>query len=267
MDFNQSPREIVRVMAEAEQNAQGFNKQRKRWLRLLWLLFPAGLPFLCADLILGYNVLTFSLVAMTLWIGAMVGLILVRRQGRPPNFGPQFSLARTIFETIKDDVSPKRTLIGWLDLTGAEQESKATRRKTSQSGQPIVYYRDEWLRLKTGLYDGNMLRLSLIEQVKARQGFWKRSRVSGKNKWRSGSSQRQYQLEFSISVSPGAYQIRPIDLKASIPSSRFSLEQAQAGDGRIALKAITVNSFDAWDVLNALRFGYDHLQRVDSSEP
>ncbi len=260
MDFNQSPREIVEVMDQAQEEAEKFNKQRKRWLWMLWLLFPAGLPFLGVDLAMGYNILTFSLVALTLWVGAVIGLIVVGRQGRAPKFGPKFDLARTIFEIVKDDVSPKRTLVGWLDLTGAEQESKATRRKTSQSGQPIVYYRDEWLRLKTCLYDGNVLRLSLVERVKARQGYWKRSRISGKHKWRSGSSQAQHQLQFSISVSPDTYEIQPIQAGQTIPNSRFVVEQAEAGEGRVVVKAAASTSFDAWDVLNVMRFGYDRLQ-------
>lgn len=261
VDFNQSPHEIVQVMNEAQQNAQVFNRQRKKQKLLLWLLFPMGLPFVWADLVLGYNICTFSLVALTLWISAFVGLILLGRRGQTPQFGPKFDLARTVFETLKDDVSPKRTMTGWLDLTGAEQESKATRQKTSQSGQPIIYYQDEWLKLKTSLYDGNILRVSLVERVKARQGFWKRSR-SGKSKWRAGRSEFRYQLRFSVSASPGSSDIQPLVTGVKIPNSRFVVEQAEAGDGRIVLKAVTAETYDAWDVLNAMRFGYDHLQKV-----
>lgn len=261
VDFNQSPREIVQVMNETQQNAQAFNRQRKKQKLLLWLLFPLGLPFVLADLALGYNICTFSLVALTLWISAFVGLILLARRGKTPQFGPKFDLARTVFTTLKDDVSPKRTLTGWLDLTGAEQESKATRQKTSQSGQPIIYYRDEWLRFKTSLYDGNVLRISLVERVKARQGFWKRSR-SGKHKWRAGRSDYRYQLQFSVSATPGSYDIQPLATGVKIPNSRFVVEQAEAGNDRIVLKAVTAETYDAWDVLNAMRFGYDHLQKV-----
>lgn len=263
VDFNQSPYEIVRVMAEAQQQAQRFNSQRKRWRLLLWLLFPAGLPFLVLDLLMGYNFLTFSLVSFTLWLGAIVGLILLRRQGQTPDFGSRYDLVKTIFETLKDDVSPKKTLVGWLDLTGAEQPSKATLEKKSQSGQPIIYYRDEWLRLKTSLYDGNVLRLSLIDRIKARQGFYKRGR-SGKLKWRAGTNQNMHQLHFSISVNPGAYQIQPLSGVVSIPNSRFAIEQALADEGRIDLKAACATGFDAWDVLSMMRFAYDHLHEAEN---
>jgi hypothetical protein len=260
MDFNQLPREIVRVMHEARQQASAFNAARRRRTRLLWLLFPLGLPFVCADAALGYNVFTFSLVALTLWLGAIVGLIVIRRQGKAAEFGPKFDLACTVFETLKDDVSPKRGLVGWLDLTGAEQESKKTRTKSSASGQPIVYYRDEWLRMKASLYDGNVLRVSVIDRVKARQGFWKRSR-SGKHKYRSGSSQSECQLEFSVSVDTGRYTLRSFDRQVTaIPNSRFVIRQAEASDGHLVLSAAAAGQFDAWDILNALHFGYDQVQ-------
>ncbi len=266
MDFNQSPREIVQVMTEAQQQAQTFLAQKKRQQRWLWLLFPAGLPFLCADVWLGYNFCTFSLVALTLWGGAIFGLIWMRRQGQAPQFGPRFDLARTIFDTLKDDISSKHTMVGWLDLTGAEQDSKKIREKNSQSGQPIFYYHDDWLRLKTRLYDGNVLRLAVIDRVKARQGFWKRSRVSGKNKWRGGSSEKEYELQFSVSVSLDTYEITSIPLQpgAAIPNSRFVLDEVEAGEGRLSLNAVASSDFDAWDVLNVLRFGYQHVQAVSN---
>jgi hypothetical protein len=262
MDFNQAPREILRVMDEARQSATTYIKQRRRWGLIFWLLLLAGLPFFCADFAMGYNIFTFTLVGVTLWAAAMVGFIIRRRQGQPPKFGPQFDVTRAIFEAIKDDVPAKKTLIGWLDLTGAEQESKATRHKNSQSGQPIVYYRDEWLRLKTTLFDGNVLRVSLIDRVKARQGFWKRSRISGKNKWKSGSSQSRHQLQFSVSLNSDLYQAQPFQSGSRAPNSRFVITQADTASGRLEIKAETDEAFDAWDVLNVLRFGYDHLEVV-----
>ena len=265
MDFSQSPREIVRVMSEAEQQAKRFTVQRRKKLTLIWLLFPAGLPFLIADFVLGYNICTFSLITLTLWVGAIAGLLYIRRQGKAPEFGSRFDLARTIFETIKDDVAPDKAVVGWLDLTGAEYESKATRQKTSQSGQPIIYYRDEWLRLKARLFDGNVLRVSIVEQVKARQGYWKRGRISGKNKWRAGSKQQQHELELSISLNPETYEAQPIPAQTQIPETPFVLEEATAGDGRVALSATATGSFDAWDILHTMRFGYNQLRKVSSS--
>lgn len=260
MDFNQSPREIVRVMDETRQNVEEFRARQRRRRRLLWLAFPLGLPFVLADVLLGFNICTFSLVALVLWLGAFAGLIMAWRGANLPQLGSRFDLSRTIFETLKDDVLPKRTMVGWLDLTGALQESKQIRQRTSALGQPIIYYHDEWLRLKTSLYDGNVLRLVVADRVKARQGFWKRGR-SGKRKYRSGSSQSECRLEMSISVDAGKYKVLPFKAASgAIPNTRLVIRQAEAGQGRVVLSAAGPPEFDAWDILNALRFGYDRVQ-------
>jgi hypothetical protein len=265
MDFNHSPREIVRVMDETRQQAMQFNSQRGRSRLFLFLLFPLGALFLLVDLLLGYNNLTFALVAVTLWLWAVIGLIYVGRRGKPPKFGPQFQLAETVIETLRDDVSKKRTLVGWLDLSGAERPSKKYRGKTSPSGRPVSYYRDEWLRFKARLVDGNALRLTLVEQRKVREGFWKRSRISGKQKFKPGSSTSQHQMQIGLSVAPGAYHILPFNGRnPSIPDSRFTIENMEAGYGFIKLKAVANQAFDAWDVLHALRYTYDHLQPVSA---
>lgn len=260
MDFNQSPREIVRVMDEARQNVESFKARQRRRKWLFWLAFPLGLVFVVADVLLGFNVCTFSLVALVLWLGGLAGLILLRRRANQPQLGSRFDLGRTIFDTLKDDVLPKRTMAGWLDLTGAQQESKQIRQKTSASGQPVVYYHDEWLRLKTSLYDGNVLRLVVADRVKARQGFWRRG-SSGKKKYRSGSSQSECRLEMSISVDTTRYKVLPFKAAAgAIPNTHFVIRQAEAGQGRVVLSAAGPGEFDAWDILNALRFGYDQVQ-------
>jgi hypothetical protein len=260
MDFNQSPREIVRVMDETRQNVESFRVRQRRRRRLLWLAFPLGLPFVLADVLLGFNICTFSLVALVLWLGAFAGLILSGRRATLPQLGSRFDLSRTIFDTLKDDVLPKRVMVGWLDLTGAAQESKQIRQKTSARGQPIVYYHDEWLRLKTSLYDGNVLRLVVADRVKARQGFWKRGR-SGKRKYRSGSSQSECRLEMSISVDTGKYKVLPFQAASGvIPNTRLVIRQAEAGQGRVVLSAAGPAEFDAWDILTTLRFGYDRVQ-------
>lgn len=261
MDFNQSPREIVAVMEQTRQQTRQFTQQQKRARWLLNLLIPAGALFWLIDFLVGYNQLTFSLVAYTMWLLFIVGRILLRRYGRLPAFDARYELTQSLFETLKDDVSPKRTLLGWLDLTGAEQKEKKVRSKQSPSGRPVSYYRDEWLRLKGRLYDGNVLRLSLVEARKVREGYSKRGQISGKMKWKPGSSQSRYQLQLSISASPDVYQVRPFDPAVrTVPHSRFVIQAAEGVNGRITVKAESGASYDAWDVLNLLRFSYDHLQ-------
>jgi hypothetical protein len=256
LNFNEKPMNIVRVMDEAKHKQIEFAKARRQRLWLVALLLPAGLPFVCADVALGYNILTFSLVALVLWGAAMIGFILLARD-RPTGreFGPKFDAAHTIFETIKDDLSPRRTLIGWLDLTGPQQPGKVVRQATSSSGMPINHYRDEWLKMKMALYDGNVMRVSALERVKARMGRWKRGR-SGKMKWKSGSSQAQNELRVALTVNKEAYEIQPHPIGQTGP---FMVNVTQ-GDGRILLTASTGGNINGPDVLQVLRLAYDQLK-------
>jgi len=258
-DFNQAPRDIIRLMDEVRQRERNFKSQRRWRQAIAWLLFPAGLVFLIADLALDFNICTFSLLTLTLWAVGIVALIWLGRQ-RTAQFDSRYELTRQMFDALKDDVAEERTLMGWLDLTGAEQESKIVRQGASASGQPIVYYQDEWLRLKARLYDGNVLRASLFDRVKARQGFYKRGAVSGKMKWRAGARQDMHRLRIAVTANPNAYAVQPVSQGEAIPNSRFVLETAEVTGGQLQLGAATTGDFDAWDVLNAMRYIYDHLQ-------
>jgi hypothetical protein len=251
-------------MDTAKREAQQFNRENGRLRRLLRWLYPLGLLFVLLDLWLGYNLFTFSLLCVAMWLAAFVGLRLVKRQGQPPQFGAKFDMTRTMMETLAADVGPNRTMMGWLDLTGFSQESKEYRKKRNASGRPIVYYRDEWLQMKAKLYDGNVLRVSLVEKVKDRQGFYKRSPISGKNKWKAGSSMKQHQLNLSITVNPSSHHVIPFANKqGQIPDSRFVVNMAQAENGRITLKALSDKEYDAWDVLHVMKYSYDHVKAVD----
>jgi hypothetical protein len=258
-DFNQSPRELVRVMDEAKEKQRAYRSQ-SGWRKLLAvLMFPLGLVFFILDVALGYNICTFTLVALTLWAG---GLFLLIRLGRQKQvvFGTRYDIVRQIFGVLKDDMSPGRTMMGWLDLTGAEQESKIVRQKNSPSGRPVVYYQDEWLRLKARLYDGNVLRVSLVQRLKVRKGYYKRGRISGKRKWKPGSSQGRYEMKMAVSADSSTFDIQPLAQAEPVPNSRFVIQETQRGPGRLTVKATVPEGFDAWDVLNAMQFVYNHIQ-------
>jgi hypothetical protein len=192
-----------------------------------------------------------------------VGTILLKRsQPTGQQFGPRFDAARVIFQTIKDDLSPKRTLMGWLDLTGA-QPGKVIRQNTSSSGMPINYYRDEWLKMKMMLYDGNVMRVSVLERVKARMGRWKRNR-RGKSKWKAGGSASRNELRVAITVNREAYDVLPLRTNQV---SKFLVETRESGDGRIVLDALTDAAINAQDILQVLRFAYDHLKPRGTPAP
>jgi|GEM_PF-3199484 len=320
-NFNEKPANIVHVMDDAVRKQAEFIKARGQRIWIVPLLLLGGLPFIYADWLLGYNFLTFSLVALVLWgaailsfvllmrnrsvttaapqadkgfrgycgwifaavfllffcvpfgttliaihpallatiaapVAALVGVIALKRsQPSGQEFGPRFDAARAIFQTIKDDLSPKRTLMGWLDLTGA-QPGKVVRQNTSTSGMPINYYRDEWLKMKMMLYDGNVMRVSALERIKARMGRWKRNR-RGKSKWKAGGSASRNELRVAITVNRDAYDVLP--LRAN-QFGKFLVEARESGDGRIVLDALTDAAIGAQDILQVLRFAYDHLK-------
>jgi hypothetical protein len=260
-NFNERPLNIVRVMDDAKRQQAEYAKRytQRKWL--VALLLPVGLPFVCADVTLGYNICTFSLVALVLWGAALVGFIVLRRS-RPigQEFGPGFDSARTIFETLKDDLSPKSTLVGWLDLTGTQQASKIARQHTSTSGMPIAYYRDEWLRMKMPLYDGNVLRVTAIERAKARLGKWKTGRISHKRKWKPGGTVwARRELRVAVTVNRDVYEtVLPIQPASQV--GRYVVGTSQNDEGSIVLTATSDQSVSGGDILQVLRFVYDHLK-------
>lgn len=268
MDFSEKPAQIVAVMDGVKAQVHAFTTNNQHKKRIFWLLFPAGIPFLLLDVWLGYNIFTFSLVAITLWISAIVGLRVIARAGRPPQFDQRYEMAREMIHTLQDDISPKRTMMGWLDLTGFARKHKETRQKKSPSGQSVVYYKDEWMRIKMQLYDGNVLRVSLIEKVKERKGYWKRSRISGKQKWKTGSTYRQQYLQVAITANPEQYTVTPFSTATGpIPQSAFTIQRAVAENGRITLNTAVsqTGNIDAWDVLYVLRFAYNQLQPISQA--
>jgi hypothetical protein len=321
--FNEKPINIVRVMDEAVRRQAEYVKARGQRIWIVPLLLLAGLPFVYLDAIVGYNYLTFSLVAFVVWGAAVVSFVLFMRDRslsfktdldrRPPRsgscfitaflivfvsiwviglggtilsllatispalpatlivlvaaivsaimlkrsqptgkqFGLKFDLARAVFETIKDDISSKRTLIGWLDLTGP-QPGKVVRQNTSSSGMPIHYYRDEWLKMKMVLYDGNVLRVSALERIKARMGRWKR-----KGRWKPGSSASRHELRVAVTVNREAYEVLP---PRAGQWGQFVIDAQESSNERIVLNALTNSVLRAEDILWVLRFAYSHLK-------
>jgi hypothetical protein len=194
-------------------------------------------------------VLIFTIIVLIAALASVI--LLLRSQPKDKQFGPKFDMTRTVFETIKDDLSPKRTLIGWLDLTGP-QPGKIIRKRTSLTGMPVHYYRDEWLKMKMVLYDGNVMRVTALERVKARMGRWKR-----KGRWKPGSSASRNELRVALTVNRQAYEVLP--LRAN-QYGKFLVDARESGGDRIVLDALTDAAITAQDVLQVLRFAYSHLK-------
>ncbi len=217
------------------------------------------IPALFAAVFLLFFGLWALVVGLVLLAPAFYVWIRLRRnRSAGEQFGPRFEVVHTAFETLKDDLAPGRTLVGWLDLTGAQQAGKVVQQRTSPSGMPVAFYRDEWLRLKMPLYDGNVLRLSAVERAKAKLGQWKRGRVSGKRKWKAGGTVwDRNELRVAVAVNSEAYEVLPIQRNQV---GKFTVEAAQAAAGRVAFKADTGEAIETEDILGVLRFAYEHLK-------
>lgn len=250
LTLNESPRVILDVMGNMEQQAKGARGSWNRGCLVALGLLVLGLPFFFLDVVMGYNCLTFSLVGGVLWVAAFVVGLRLLITGRAKVESDQFSAARTVIETLKDDIGKKGRLIGWLDLTGPQQQSKVFRTGRTSSGRTKTYYRDPWLQTKTKLVDGNLLRLTLMEQLKVKKGY---------------VAAREQRLKARLVVNQDLYRIRAFsqeEIQANLPLARLDVQ-----GGIINLAYATGNKFDPWDVLNRLKYLYSHLEPKAEPSP
>jgi hypothetical protein len=264
--LNDQPRSILRGMndliSKQEQVKETF--KRRRWLPLGLLL--GSLPFICIDLAFsayGYRMFVFSLVTVACWIAALIAFIALRR-ARDLKIPPLYNTAKEIIYTLRDDSDPKRPFFGFLDLTGAQTPNKVARETTDAFKRVTQHYRDEWLNLKAKLYDGNMLRLSAVQRAKVRKGYWKRSTVSGKMKWKPPKSKGKLQeLKVRLSVNPQVYHISALhNLRPGAKVGPYTVTLFDASTGVINFSArLFGDNVEAADVLGALRAIYDVLER------
>lgn len=263
ISINNKPAAILQVMdgleSETARHQAAFDRRR----RMPRQLFLAGLPFIALDWVLGYNFLTFSLVTVGFWTAAVVTGLALRRSRPSGSFPPNFRAARQVIHTLRDDPDPRRNLFGHVDLSGAQQPAKRFREGTNARGQAMEYYRDEWLSLKTKLYDGNMLRVSAIERVKVRKSYYKRSAISGKLKLKPAKQASAQQLKVRLSVNPQLYEVveRPT-LRPGTSVGVYTVTEATTTGGIIDLTAgSSVHNVPANDLLGVLRLVYQQLQR------
>lgn len=273
LSFSDKPKTILAtindLLSQRVKNNQVLTRLKKIPLRL----FLIGLPFLLIDLLLklifGYNAFLFIIVTVVLWFSAILLWITLRRS-RVQEFPPRYQTTLNIIHTLRDDIAPKRNLFGQLDLTGAQQEAKLVSETPNALGLTVQRYRDEWLMLKTKLYDGNMLRLSAIERKKVRKGYWKRG-SSGKLKWKPEIPKEDRNvLQVRLSVNPQFYEIIPD--QGPIIGQRFgsylidnmSIDRGVSDGGIVSLSATTMDpDVKERDILNILKDIYRCLKRKD----
>ncbi|MBN2549805.1 MAG: hypothetical protein JXB15_11640 [Anaerolineales bacterium] len=266
LTMNDKPRAILSGMDELPAKRQNLLElsRRRKWFPLV--LFLAGFGFPLLDLlvmVLGYRMCVFSLVTPVCWIAALVMWIALRRN-RMPVIPPLYQTVREILYTLRDDVDPKRTYFGHLDLSGTRLPTKVARETSNALGQVTQQFRDEWFSLKTKLYDGNALRLSAVQRDKVRKGYWKRSAISGKMKWKAEKFKGSLQeLKVRISVNPEAYEIADTQtLPVGMTVGAYTIQQISANGGIIDLVAGSYTPhIEAVDVLSVLKAAYGLLKR------
>jgi hypothetical protein len=274
IDFNDKPRTLAASMdalLEQEQHTQDIYKSRKRMPLSLFLL---GLPFLGVDFVLdmffGFRPCLFWTITAVLWLTAVVIFFsMLGKRGK--EFPPLYRVARNIIYILRDDIAPKKSMFGHLDLTGPKQDSKLVSEIPDASGREVRRYQDEWLMFKAKLYDGNVIRLTASERLKIRKGYWKRGTISGKMKRKPEKlkSDLQY-LRVQLTVNPENYEIVPNQLAekgAQIGGywvEEMVIDTSSQSGGIISLKAATGSrEIKGGDILAALQALYSLLKRKE----
>jgi hypothetical protein len=152
----------------------------------------------------------------------------------------KFDLVYSLLRRLKDDHHPKRTVNGFLDMTGLRQPAKLDRQKRSPSGWPVYYYKDEWLHLRLRLVDGNRLHISLIDRLKIKEAR------------RTTPTTHRYQLRLILRYPPGKYQIDGEMTKSVLSGFRWHVEPLILAD-RLSFKTEKSNPFTTPEIMELAR--------------
>jgi len=264
------PDSIIRGMNSFVAQVQRTESAGDKWRSIPMFIFLAGLGLMGIDLILillGYRSYIFITGGVILWICAIVMARSLRRSDSK-NFSPRYLGVKSILFSLRDDLKPGGTFNGHLDLTGDMLKTKVARETKDSRDRTTQHFRDEWLALKAKLYDGNILRLSVIQKTKKRASYWKKSRVSGKMKMKPEKFKGSQQfIKLRIAVNPEVYTIVPNQqFKQGVDIGKFRVMQLVTEGGIIS--ATASSPFDTVEhdhILGFLKSAYSLLQRKASS--
>jgi hypothetical protein len=198
---------------------------------------------------------------VTIGIGLVVARQLHSSHERKSDEVARLRAAADVVEALCDDAASGKPASGWIDLSGPEQPAKRLREGTVASGVKVSLYRDEWLRLRLVLRDGNRLRLSAVDRVKVRAGRFKRG-SSGKQKWKEGRSDWLSTVELQLVVNPAAYRVRD-EAPAGAPRATLKAGAARGAPPTLTLvHSTSPKAFDAAQVLGAVAGLYARLERI-----
>jgi hypothetical protein len=260
------PDSIVRGMDKFVKEIQTTEKAGDKWRWIPMLIFFAGIGLVAIDgllLLFGYFSVIFSAGGFLLWVAAFI-MARSLRKSDSSDFSPRYKGTKEILQTLRDDLKPNTTFLGYLDLTGAMLKTKVAREAKDTQSRTTQYFRDEWLSLKAKLYDGNVLRVSAIQKSKKRQSYLKRSRISGKYKTKPEKFKgTAHDLKVRIVVNPEAYKIvTNKDFRQGANIGKYTISQLSTEDGMINVVANSpFEEVEQVQILNFLKSAYSLLQR------
>jgi len=266
LNFSNKPKAIIDSVDALVAQAEKSNTSRARWGKGPRTLFWAGLGLIAIEgifYLLGYSPsCAFLTGGIALWI---VGIFLSvgLRRAQVKSFPPRFVEFKEMIHTLRDDLRPGSGFIGNLDLTGAKQASKVARSTDDARKRTTNYYRDQWLNFKAKMYDGNILRVSGIQRVKERNGYWGRGKVSGKSKWKPAKAKGSYQeLKVRIAVNPELYSIaRNSEIKDAKKIGEYTINAVDTEGGIVTVLASSPNEeVSSESVLGVMKFAYELLK-------
>jgi hypothetical protein len=235
------PQAILDTMNQTQEDAHNAKQQWKLGCGFAIALIGVGALALLLRLILNFGPFV-AVLAFVLWGVAMIaGVALLI--SRPRFSKEQFETVRQILYTLRDDTGRKGWVAGWLDMTGAMQQTKQVRTARSGGGKQKVYYRDPWFQVKIKLVDGNMLRLSLMDKIKTKTGSVVNHRT---------------QFTAKLVVNPDLYRT------GAPPSPENSLAVVNSdGNGVLSFRAeVDPRHPPVEQMLKSLKALYDHLEPI-----
>lgn len=269
--LSDTPRALLQGMDRFIEQARQVETVRQKRKRIPGLLFLAGIPLFLMDLglyLAGFPVCIFSFAGAAAWIAAIVARFAV---GKAQNLQlpPKYEVVREVLNTLRDDQSPKKPVTGFVDLTGIRKNEKMIKTTSNLAGLAVDNYLDEWLNLKMRLYDGNILRLSVIETQKVRRGYYKRG--ASRMKWKVPKEKLSEQaVKIRIALNSDVYEtvnVRP-SLAPGMHTGPFVLKDFSFSNGILSLTAQARSSsfIDANQIAVLLRTAYDQFQRKGASQ-
>ncbi|MBV6394593.1 MAG: hypothetical protein HFACDABA_00159 [Anaerolineales bacterium] len=266
LNFSNKPRAILDNMSMLMAQAGKVNATRASWVKGPRFLFWAGLGLMLVEgliYLLGYTPsCAFVAGGIALWvIGIVLSVKLKRAQVQA--FPPAFGEFEKIINTLRDDLRPGSGFLGNLDLTGAKQTAKVAREAKDARGRTTQYFRDQWLNFKAKMYDGNVLRVSGIQRVKERKGYWGVGQISGKSKWKPAKFKGAYQeLKVRIAVNSEMYTIASNqEIKTNDQVGDYTINAVDtSGDIVTVLASSPRETVSAESVLGVLKSAYGLLQ-------